>query len=165
MKKLLQDFRDFITRGNVIDLAIGIIIGSAFSTVVNSIVNNLIMPPLGLLIGNVNFKDRFILLKQGDVSLPPGATLELAKELGAVTFNYGQFITDLVSFLILGLGVFLIVKAIQSFEKKVIKANEEEKPVPTEKKCPYCQMEISIKATRCPFCTSTIEIKEEIEHA
>lgn len=156
MKKVFADFRDFITRGNVIDLAIGIIIGSAFSTVVNSVVNNLMMPPLGLLLGSVNFQDLFIILKQGESPLPSGATLQMAKDVGAVTFNYGQFVTDVISFLLLALGVFLIVKGLKAIENKVKKPAAEE-PVPTEKDCPFCLKSIPIKATRCPYCTSHLE--------
>jgi len=156
MKKLFKDFRDFVSRGNVIDLAIGIIIGSAFSTVVNSVVNNLMMPPLGLLLGNADFQDLFILLKQGEEPLPSGVTLKMAKDVGAVTLNYGQFITDLISFLILALCVFLIVKGIQSLENRVKKPKEEEQKAPTKKDCPYCKKAIPIDASRCPFCTSQL---------
>ena len=152
MKKLLSEFKAFILQGNVIDLAIGIIIGSAFGTLVNSVVDNLLMPPLGLLLGNVNFQDLFIVLKQGTSVLPEGATLAMAKEVGAVTLNYGQLITDIISFILLGLGVFLIIKAIRSLEEK-----QEESEEPNEKDCPFCQKAIPIKATRCPFCTSSLE--------
>ncbi len=157
MKKLFKDFRDFITRGNVIDLAIGIIIGSAFSTVVNSIVNNLLMPPLGLLIGNVDFQNLFIVLKQGQSSLPANATLQMAQDVGAVTFNYGQFLTDLLSFLLLALGVFLVVKGINTLREKVNKSKAEEEQIPTEKDCPFCYKKIAVEATRCPYCTSHLE--------
>lgn len=156
MKKLFKDFKDFISRGNMIDLAVGIIIGAAFSSVVNSIVNNLLMPPLGLLFGNTDFSDLFVILRKGTEELPAGATLEQAAEVGAVTLNYGQFITDLFSFLLLAVGVFLIVKAFQRLQNSV-KKPEDEKKEPEEKTCPYCQKSISIKASRCPFCTSTLE--------
>jgi large conductance mechanosensitive channel len=156
MKKLFQDFKAFVTRGNVIDLAVGIIIGSAFSAVVNSVVNNLLMPPLGLLLGNAAFQDLFILLKQGEEPLPSGATLEMAREVGAVTFNYGQFITDLISFLILALGVFLMIKGLKSLEKSV-KGSKEEEKAQTEKECPFCHESIPIKAARCPYCKSHLE--------
>ena len=125
MKKLLTDFRDFIARGDVMDLAIGIIIGSAFSSIVNSVVNNLLMPPLGLLIGNVDFQDLFIILKQGQSALPANATLQMAKDAGAVTFNYGQFLTDGISFLILAFVIFLMVKGLQTLKAKVSKAEAE----------------------------------------
>jgi len=165
VKKIIQEFKDFIARGNVLDLAIGIIIGSAFSAVVNSVVDNLIMPPLGLLIGNADFQDLFIVMRQGEAPLPKGATLQMARELGAVTFNYGQFLTDFVSFLILALGVFLIIKAVNTLEKKIalIADKKEEDTKPTEKDCPYYLKSIPFKATRCPYCTSTIERNEETD--
>jgi large conductance mechanosensitive channel len=155
MKKVFADFRDFITRGNVVDLAVGIIIGAAFSSVVNSIVNNLMMPPFGLLLGNVNFQDLFVVLRQGESPLPSGATLQMAKDVGAVTLNYGQFVTDVISFLLLALGVFLMVKGLKAIETRVRKPTEEESE-PTEKDCPYCLKSIPIKATRCPYCTSQL---------
>jgi len=158
MKKIFAEFRDFITRGNVVDLAVGIIIGAAFSAVVNSIVNNLLMPPLGFLIGEVDFQDLFIVLKQGESPLPSSATLQMAKDVGAVTLNYGLFLTDLISFLLLALGVFLIVKGMNTIEKKVKKPAEEE-AAPTEKECPFCQKSIPVKATRCPYCTSHLEME------
>lgn len=163
MKKLVQEFKEFITRGNAIDLAIGIIIGTAFSAVVNSIVDNLLMPPFALILGNVNFQNRFVVLRQGEQTLPPNATLEIAKELGAVTFNYGQFITDLISFILLGLGVFLIVRGINRLSAKMSKIKEkvlEEEKVSeevVEKDCSFCQKSIPVKATRCPYCTSQLE--------
>lgn len=156
MKKIFAEFRDFITRGNVVDLAVGIIIGSAFSTVVTSVVNNLMMPPLGLLLGNADFQDLYIVLKQGEESLSSGATLQMAQDVGAVTLNYGQFITDVISFLILALGVFLIVKGVSTLQDKVMKPEEPEQ-APVEKECPYCLKSIPIKATRCPYCTSHLE--------
>jgi large conductance mechanosensitive channel len=151
MKKLFKDFKDFISKGNMIDLAVGLIIGSAFSSVINSIVNNLLMPLLSLLFGNVNFSNLYIILKGKDL-VSKGATLEMAKEAGALTFNYGQFITDIISFVLLGLGVFLIVKAVQKLKRK-----EETEEMPAGKTCPYCQSSIPLDATRCPFCTSHLE--------
>lgn len=167
MKKLFREFQDFISRGNAIDLAIGIIIGSAFSAVVNSIVDNLLMPPFGLILGNVNFRDLFVVLRQGEQALPANATLEMAKEFGAVTFNYGQFITDLISFLLLGLGVFLIIRGINKLNTKMSqvkgKMHAEEKATveAIEKDCPFCQKSIPIKAIRCPYCTSPLEQEPE----
>ena len=163
MKKLYEEFRDFIVKGNAIDLAIGIIIGSAFSAVVTSIVENLMMPPLGLLLGRVDFQDLFVILRQGEQVLPENATLEMAREVGAVTFNYGLFISDLVSFILLGFGVFLIVRAINKLHKAANEVKERRSPEvqeveePTEKDCPFCHKTIAIKATRCPFCTSQLE--------
>jgi large conductance mechanosensitive channel len=159
MKKLFKDFKDFISKGNVIDLAVGVIIGGAFSMIVNSVVNNLMMPPIGLLFGNADFSDLFIVLKQGSEALPEGATLEMASEVGAVTFNYGQFVTDVISFLLLALGVFLMVKGIKSVQSKAEKEEEEKPDEPTEKDCPFCKKSIPIDAVRCPYCTS--ELKQE----
>jgi len=156
MKKLWKEFQDFIMRGNVVDLAIGIIIGSAFSSVVNSVVDNLMMPPLGLLLGNADFQDLFIVLKQGESPLPAGATQQMAQEVGAVTLNYGQFITDLISFFILALGVFLIVKGINSLEERAERPGEKEE-APAEKDCPFCLKSIPIDAKRCPYCTSHLQ--------
>ena len=153
MKNLFQDFKDFIMKGNVIDLAIGVIIGSAFGAVVTSVVNNLLMPPLGLLLGGADFKDLFVVLKQGGQALQPGATLEMAREICAVTLNYGQFITDIINFLLLALGVFLIIKGINALQK----SKEEEPAEPTEKDCPFCHKVIPIQATRCPFCKSKLD--------
>lgn len=153
MKKLFNEFKDFISRGNVIDLAIGVIIGGAFSTIVKSLVDNLLMPPLGMLLGGADFSDLFIVIKQGSEKLPNRATLEMAAEVGAVTFNYGQFLTDVISFLLLALGVFFIVKGINALQRE-----EEQQPAePTEKDCPFCKKAIPIEASRCPFCTSTLE--------
>lgn len=157
MKKLFKDFKDFISKGNVIDLAVGVIIGGAFSTIVNSVVDNLMMPPIGLLFGNADFSDLFIVLKQSSEALPEGATLEMASEVGAVTFNYGQFITDVISFLLLALGVFLMVKGIKSIQRKAEKEKEEKPAEQTEKVCPFCKKSIPIEAVRCPYCTSELE--------
>ena len=157
MKKLFKDFQEFISKGNVIDLAVGVIIGGAFSTIVNSVVDNLMMPPIGLLFGNADFSDLFIVLKQGSEALPDGATLAMASEVGAVTFNYGLFITDVISFLLLALGVFFIVKGIRSVERKEEEKEVEEPKEPTEKNCPYCTKSIPIQAIRCPYCTSSLD--------
>ena len=157
MKKLFEDFKDFIAKGNVIDLAVGVIIGGAFSTIVNSVVDNLMMPPIGLLFGNADFSDLYIVLKQGSEPLPEGATLEMASEVGALTFNYGQFITDVISFLLLALGVFLMVRGIKSIQSKAEKDKEEKPAEPTEKDCPFCKKTIPIEAVRCPYCTSNLD--------
>ena len=157
MKKLVEEFKEFVTKGNVLDMAIGIIIGAAFSSLVNSIVNNLLMPPLGLLIGNVNFQDLFIVMRQGETSLPADATLVMAQEAGAVTWNYGQFITDAISFLLLALGVFFIIKAINKFRDTISTPDAGAPQEPDEKECPFCHTLIPTKAVRCPHCTSQLE--------
>ena len=144
---MLKEFKNFLMRGSVIDLAIGIIIGVAFSTIVNSFVNDIIMPPIGLGLGKVDFANLFAVLKQGST---PGPYLSLAaaKAAGAVTLNYGFFINTIISFLIIALVLFFIVKALNKFKKKEAVAT---------KSCPFCYSTIDIKATRCPNCTSELD--------
>ena len=157
MKKLFAEFKEFIMQGDVLDLAVGIVIGSAFSSIVNSVVENLLMPPLGLLFGDADFSDLFVVLRQGAEALPSGSTLQMAREAGAVTFNYGQFITDLISFLILALGIFMIVKGINSLRSGAKKSEPTEEQAPSEKECPHCCKTIPINATRCPYCTTSLK--------
>lgn len=161
MKKLFSEFNEFISRGNVLDLAVGVIIGSAFAKVVNSVVDNIIMPPLGLILGSSNFSDFYIVLKQGQSSLPLNATLEMAQQVGTVTWNYGQFLTDIISFLLLAIGVFLLIKGIQPLQKAITVREEKEKADAklNEKECPYCFTDIPVKAVRCPNCTSQLDGK------
>jgi large conductance mechanosensitive channel len=149
---MLKDFKEFAMRGNVVDMAVGIIIGGAFGTIVKSMVSDVLMPPIGLLLGNVTFSDLFLTLQAGEVA-GPYATLEAAREAGAVTINYGVFIDNVVSFLIVAFAVFLLIKSINKLQRK-----EEEAPPPPDKKdCPYCLTSMSIKATRCPSCTSELK--------
>lgn len=150
MRNLIKEFQVFIARGNVIDLAVGIIIGGAFGTIVQSLVNDIIMPPIGLLLNDVNFNDLFITLSGDDY-----ASLQAAKDAGAATLNYGLFITNLINFLIIAFVVFLIVKQVNMIKSRF--ENQDETPDPTTKKCPYCLSEIAIKATRCPNCTSHLD--------
>ncbi len=147
---MLQEFKKFTLRGNVIDMAVGIIIGSAFSTIIKSLVDDVLMPPIGLLLGGVDFANLFILLKGGDPGGPYTALAD-AQAAGAVTVNYGVFINNIISFLIVAAAMFLLIHGISRLEKK-----EEEAPEPATKKCPYCQTTIPIKATRCPNCTSEL---------
>ncbi len=146
-----KDFKAFAVKGNVVDLAVGVIIGAAFGTVVKSLVDDVIMPPIGLLLGNVDFNNMFTVLKPGETP-GPYLTLADAREAGAVTLNYGTFITNLVTFLIVAFTVFLLVRAFQQLKRKEDAAPSE----PTDRNCPYCTSTISIKATRCPQCTSEI---------
>ena len=148
---MLKEFREFAMRGNVVDMAVGIIIGGAFGTIVKSLVADVIMPPIGLLLGGVDFADLFVVLKEGTTA-GPYAALAQAKEAGAVTINYGLFINGVISFLIVAFAVFLLVKSINKMKRK-----EEAAPAePTTKECPKCFSAIPIKATRCPNCTSDI---------
>ena len=150
-----KEFKEFAMRGNVIDLAVGVIIGGAFGTIVKSLVDDVIMPPIGLLLGNVDFSDLFFLLQNGDPS-GPYTTLSAAKEAGAVTLNYGLFLNTVITFLIVAFVVFLLIRGINRMKK------EEEAPPaePTTKACPYCYTEIPLQATRCPNCTSALEQAE-----
>lgn len=158
MKKLFEEFKSFIMKGNALDLAIGVIIGSAFGSVVNGVVNDLLMPPLGLLLGNVNFSDLYIQLNRKAVELAPQTTLAAAKEQGAVVLAYGNFITTILNFVIIAFCVFLLVKGIQKLRDSALKKKDEiAEPVePTEKLCPFCQTSIPVKAVRCPNCTSEL---------
>jgi len=148
MKKFLEEFKQFAMRGNVIDLAVGIIIGVAFGNIVNSLVNDIIMPPIGYILNDIDFSDLFINLSGGDYS-----SLAAAKDAGAATINYGLFINALINFIIVALAVFLLVRQMNRFLK--------EKPAPpaepTTKECPFCHTEIPIAAVRCPHCTSHLE--------
>lgn len=148
---MLKEFKEFAMRGNVVDMAVGIIIGGAFATIVKSLVADVIMPPIGLLLGGVDFTDLFILLKEGS-SAAPYATLAAAQEAGAVVISYGVFINAVISFIIVAFAVFLLIRSINRLRR------EEEAPPaePTSKDCQYCFKSVSIKATRCPHCTSEI---------
>ncbi|MFZ2331013.1 MAG: large-conductance mechanosensitive channel protein MscL [Atribacterota bacterium] len=146
---MLEEFKKFIMRGNVIDMSVGIVVGAAFGAIVSSFVNDILMPPIGLLLGGFDFSNHFILLKQGTT---PGPYLTLAKahEAGAVTLNYGVFMNSIISFLIIALAIFLVIRQINRLKK------EEEAPPPSTKECPFCFTVIPIKAKRCPNCTSEL---------
>jgi large conductance mechanosensitive channel len=148
---MLKEFKEFAVKGNAVDMAVGIIIGAAFSTIVKSLVADIIMPPIGLLLGGVDFSNLFVVLKHGAEAAGPYETLIAAQEAGAVTLNIGVFINTLISFLIVAFAVFFVVRSINRLKK------EEPAPAPAEpttKECPQCLSTIPIKATRCAFCTS-----------
>jgi large conductance mechanosensitive channel len=152
---MLKDFKAFIIRGNVVDLAVGIIIGIAFGAIVNSLVKDVIMPPIGLALGNVDFTNLFVVLKQGAVA-GPYPSLVAAQDAGAVSINYGVFINTIVNFLILAVVLFFfIVRPIARLHARQKAA--EAAPAPTDRDCPYCYTRIPVKATRCPNCTSEIK--------
>jgi large conductance mechanosensitive channel len=149
---VLKEFKEFAVKGNVVDMAVGIIIGGAFGTIVKSLVSDVLMPPIGLLLGNVTFSDLFVTLSAGDPA-GPYLTQQAAADAGAVTINYGIFIDSLVSFLIVAFAVFVLVKGLNQ-----LKRQEETAPPPPDKKdCPFCCSTIAIKAKRCPSCTSELE--------
>ena len=150
---MLKEFKEFAMRGNVVDMAVGIVIGAAFGTIVKSLVADVLMPPIGLLMGGVDFSNLFIIVKEGSVA-GPFETLANAHAAGAVTINYGVFINTIISFLIVAFAIFMVIKGMNSMKKQ-----EEEAPAdPTEKDCPHCFTSIPIKATRCPHCTSELTV-------
>jgi large conductance mechanosensitive channel len=150
-RKMFKEFKEFAMRGNVVDMAVGIIVGAAFGSIVKSLVDDVIMPPIGLLLGNVDFSNLFLVIKQGAVA-GTFATVTEAQKAGAVTINYGIFINTVISFLIVAFAVFLLVKGINSLKRK-----EEAPPAePTTRECPRCFSVIPRKATRCGFCTSEL---------
>lgn len=149
---MLKEFKEFVMRGNVVDMAVGIIIGAAFGTIVKSLVSDIIMPPIGLLLGNVDFSNLFTVLKEGTTAAGPYASLVDAQAAGAVTINYGVFINTIISFIIVAFAIFLLIRKINELKKQ-----EEAPPAePTTKDCPFCLTSIPIKATRCPHCTSKL---------
>ncbi len=150
---MLKEFRKFAMRGNVVDMAVGIIIGAAFGSIVSSLVADIIMPPIGLVLGNVDFANLFLTLKEGELA-GPYAALADAQAAGAVTINYGLFINTIISFLIIAFAIFLLIRGVNRLQEEEQAPPEE----PTTKDCPYCFSEISIHASRCPNCTSQLEV-------
>lgn len=152
---MIQEFKKFALRGNVVDMAVGIIIGGAFGTIVKSLVADVIMPPIGLALGGVDFSNLFVTLKQGADTAGPYAALADAQAAGAVTINYGVFFNNVISFLIVAFAVFLLVKGMNKAQEAT---KEEEAPAaPTSKDCPQCCSSIPIAAKRCPQCTSQLD--------
>lgn len=142
-----KEFKAFVARGNVVDMAVGIILGSAFGQIITSLVNDIVMPPIGLLLGRVDFRNLFI-----NLSGEQYESLAAAQEAGAPTINYGLFINTVLSFLIVALVIFLLIRQVNRLKKK-----EEAAAEPTTRECPYCLSEIPLQATRCPACTSALE--------
>jgi len=147
---MLKEFKEFAMRGNVVDMAVGIIIGAAFGAIVKSLVDDVIMPPIGLLLGNVDFSNLYAVLKEGVDTAAPYTSLAEAKKAGAVTLNYGVFINAVVSFTIVAFAVFLLVRTINRLREQEVAAP------PATKDCPYCLSAIPMAATRCPHCTSQL---------
>ncbi len=149
---MFKEFKEFAMKGNVVDMAVGIIIGAAFGTIVNSLVADIIMPPVGLILGNVDFANLFSVLKEGKVAGPYGS-LAAAKAAGAVTLNYGIFINTIISFIIVAFSVFLLIRSINKLRKQ----QEAPPAAPTGKECPFCLSVIPLKAVRCGHCTSDLK--------
>jgi large conductance mechanosensitive channel len=149
MKKIWEEFKTFAVKGNAIDLAVGVIIGAAFGSIVNSLVKDMVMPPISLLTGGLDFSNKFLILRAGKDGSTAFNTPDAAAKAGAITWNYGNFITLVINFLIVAVAIFLVIRIINQLRRPA------EKPVDT-KDCPECAMKIPIKATRCPCCTSEL---------
>mgnify|MGYP000813563249 CR=1 FL=1 len=158
-KSLLNEFKKFAMRGNVIDMAVGIIIGAAFGKIVDSLVKDIIMPPIGLLLGKVDFSNMFIVLRDG-ATPAPYPSLTAAQTAGAVTMNIGLFINVVISFLIVAFAVFLLIKGINELQERM-DAKEEIKEEAKTKECPYCCSVIPVKAVKCPNCTADLQEKKK----
>ncbi len=148
---MLKEFKEFAVKGNVVDMAVGIIIGAAFGSIVSSLVADIIMPPVGLLLGNVDFANLFILLKEGKAPGPYGS-LAAAKAAGAVTLNVGVFVNTVISFLIMVFSIFIVIRSMNRFRSREAAPQEV-----TTKECPYCLSLIPLKSTRCAHCTSELQ--------
>ena len=150
---MIKEFKEFIMRGNVMDMAVGIIIGAAFGGIVKSLVDDVIMPPMGLLLGKVDFANLFVVLKESAKTPGPYASVAAAKAAGATTLNFGLFVNTIINFVIVGFAIFVMVKGVNQLRRpKSVPAGE-----PTTKNCPFCYSLIPIKATRCPNCTSELK--------
>lgn len=158
MKKFFKEFKDFVMRGNVVDLAVAVIIGGAFQAIVKSFIDDLVMPFIGYITGGVNFADQFLILKAPEGISVEGLSAADATAAGATVWAYGSFITAVINFVIMAFVIFMMVKAINKAQTIGKKPVEE---VVTTKECPFCMSEIDIKATRCPHCTSILEEKAE----
>jgi large conductance mechanosensitive channel len=150
---MLKEFKEFAMKGNVLDMAVGIIIGAAFGSIIASLVSDVLMPPIGLLLGNVDFSNLFLVLKQGATAAGPYATLAEAQKAGAVTVNYGLFINSIINFVIIAFAIFMMIRWMNRLKRQPVQAA----PTPTTKECLYCLSTIPLKATRCPQCTSELK--------
>ena len=142
---MLKEFKQFAMRGNMIDLAVGVVLGAAFGTIVGSLVKDILTPPLGKILGGVDFSDLFLVIGSG--SYP---SLKAAKDAGAATLNYGLFLNAVINFLLIAVALFFVVKGVNALHRTPLPA------APTEKDCPYCASRIALRATRCPHCTSAL---------
>jgi large conductance mechanosensitive channel len=148
---MIKEFREFALRGSVLDMAVGIIIGAAFGAIISSLVSDVLMPPIGLLLGHVDFSNLYVVLTAGKVA-GPYASLAAAQQAGAVTLNYGVFINRIISFLIVAFALFMVIRSMNKMKRKA----EAVPADPTTKECPFCFTQIPIKAVRCPHCTSEL---------
>jgi large conductance mechanosensitive channel len=149
---MIKEFKEFALRGSVLDMAVGIIIGAAFGGIISSLVSDVLMPPIGLLLGHVDFSNMYVVLTAGAVA-GPYASLAAAQQAGAVTLNYGLFVNKIINFLIVAFSLFLVIRSMNRMQKKAATAPAE----PTTRECPFCFTVIPIKAARCPNCTSQLQ--------
>ncbi|MBW3540128.1 MAG: large conductance mechanosensitive channel protein MscL [Planctomycetes bacterium] len=155
--KFVDDFKKFALRGNVLDLAIAFTVGAAFSTVAKSLVSDIIMPPVGMVLGQADFADLFWVIRAGENAAPPYATLAEAQEAGAVTINYGLFLNNCLALLLVALAMFFVIRAVNRVDERLDAAFGHKPPAePVNKKCPYCRSTIDFQASRCPHCTSQL---------
>lgn len=152
MSFIIEEFKKFITRGSIIDMSIGLVIGASFNNIVNSFVKDILMPPIGLILGGMDFSNLFIVLKEGKENIKTYASLQSALEDNAIVMSFGVFINSIVSFFITSLALFMIIKSFNKVKEKIIK----DKKI-SQKECPYCFSSININATRCPNCTSNLK--------
>ncbi|MFH1906855.1 MAG: large conductance mechanosensitive channel protein MscL [Chloroflexota bacterium] len=155
---MLKEFKTFIMRGNVVDLAVGVIIGAAFGKIISSLVNDILMPPIGLLLGNVDFSNLFVVIKGAEKVAIGVPLLEAQKIAGVITWNYGLFITNIINFIIVAFAIFLVIKGINRFYAQHLLGRQpaQAQAEPTTKECPHCFTVIPVKASRCPHCTSQL---------
>jgi large conductance mechanosensitive channel len=151
---LLDEFKTFAVKGNVIDLAVGVVIGGAFGAIVKSLVDDVLMPPIGWLVGNVDFSNLFIVLRQGTKLAGPYVSLAAAKSAGAVTLNIGLFVNAMVSFIIVAFAIFMLLKGVNRLKREQAAVAP---AVPSGKICPHCMSEVHLQASRCPHCTSPLD--------
>ncbi|ADG70635.1 large conductance mechanosensitive channel protein MscL [Brachyspira murdochii] len=153
---MIEEFKKFIMRGNILDMAIGIVIGASFTKIVNSFVEDILMPPIGLILSGIDFSNIFIVIKKGISDAGPYTSIEAAKQAGAVVIGFGVFINTIISFFITALAIFMIIKIFNKMREKMVKKEKEDKEA-EEKICPYCCSSVNIKAVKCPHCTSDLD--------
>ena len=152
---MFKEFREFALRGSVLDMAVGIIIGAAFGAIISSLVTDVLMPPIGLLLGHVDFSNLYVVLTAGKIE-GPYASLAAAQQAGAVTLNYGLFVNKIINFIIVAFSLFLVIRSMNRMKRKAAEAPA----APTTKECPFCFTAIPIKASRCPNCTSQLQAQK-----
>lgn len=156
---MIKEFKKFIMRGSILDMAVGLVIGAAFTKIVNSFVNDILMPPIGMILSGIDFSNIFIVIKKGTDAIGNYNSIEAARNAGAVVIGVGVFINTIISFIITALSLFIIIKLFNKIQEKAIKKEKDDK-ADKEKICPYCCSTININAVKCPNCTSDLVVKE-----